>query len=190
MSKNLSLIMLIFFLSLFLSYHLYNYSINKINEIKVEEYVERIESFPQDTVEKENIPDNNDYLGIILIPKINVKNFFYNFDDSKNNVNQNVQLLSNSEMPDVKGSSILLAAHSGNSYLGYFKNLYKLTLGDKIIIYYQNKPYEYYVNEIYEQEKDGNITYHKNSNDNLLILTTCSGKDKQLIITAKLKINE
>ena len=118
---------------------------------------------------------------------------FYNYQSSNNNVDKNITLLNNN-LPDSKNGLMVIAAHSGNSYLGFFKNLDKLVINDIVEIYYHNKIYYYIVDDIYEEDKDGSINYQKNNQDNVLILTTCSKKkDKQLIVVSKLwkeEINE
>ena len=104
-----------------------------------------------------------------------------------NDVNKSVMLLKNSVMPDNVNSTIILAAHSGNSYVGYFKNLDKLNIEDKINIYYQKNKYQYTVTNIYELDKNGHILVDKNIHENILVLTTCSkNEEKQLVVYAKL----
>ena len=38
--------------------------------------------------------------------------------------------------PDVDGGNFVLAGHSGNGYMSFFKNLYKLSTGDYAYVYY------------------------------------------------------
>ena len=154
----------------------------EINNKKVDNLIE--EEIKHNNVEKIN--KENSYLGILSIPKINLKKEFYNINDSRNDVNQNIMLLKESTMPDTLGGTIILAAHSGNSYLGYFHDLDKLIINDEIDIYYQNNKYTYIVSKIYEEDKDGDISFNKNISENYLVLTTCSkNSNKQLVILAK-----
>lgn len=186
--KPISLLMLIFALSLFCSYHIYYYCINELNNKKVDKYIEEIvvNNNPQVIVEK-TLETKEDYLGILEIPKLNLKQGFYNIDSKNNDVNKSVMLLKNSVMPDNVNSTIILAAHSGNSYVGYFKNLDKLNIEDKINIYYQKNKYQYTVTNIYELDKNGHILVDKNIHENILVLTTCSkNEEKQLVVYAKL----
>lgn len=191
--KPISLILCILALSFFLSYHVYNRCIDELNNKKVDKIMEKEikENNSQKIVEKINSKDEKDYLGIISIPKINLKKVFYNINDPKNNVDMNVAVLKNSVMPNINGGVLYLAAHSGNSYLGFFKNIDKLTINDKIKIYYNNKDYEYIVNNKYELDKNGKISINKNIHETYLVLTTCSrNKNKQLVITAKLIVDK
>lgn len=179
--KDIKLILLFLIVGIFASYHIY-YLIKNNNEYNL---VLQEEDFPQYLVEKENLKVNN-YLGILSIPKIKLEKKFYRLDSNENNVNKNIQLLKGSEMPNIKNSYLIIAAHSGNSYLGFFKNLAKLTLKDKIYIYYENTKYEYEINNIYEMDKNGKISFIKYSSDNYLVLTTCAKNNKQLVVTSKL----
>ncbi len=185
--KTFSLMVIIFVISLFLSYHVYYYCINNFNNKKVDNYFvsqDVMDNYKKIVVEKE---DSNDYLGILSIPKIHFQKGFYNIDDERNNVNQNIEVLKTSEMPNVLGSSLIIAGHKGNSYLGYFNDLDKLEINDEIDIYYNNYKYQYEVFDIYELDKNGKITFSKNIHENYLVLTTCSKKkDKQLIVLSKM----
>ena len=139
---------------------------------------------------EKTLETKEDYLGILEIPKLNLKQGFYNIDSKNNDVNKSVMLLKNSVMPDNVNSTIILAAHSGNSYVGYFKNLDKLNIEDKINIYYQKNKYQYTVTNIYELNKNGHILVDKNIHENILVLTTCSkNEEKQLVVYAKLLKN-
>ena len=192
--RNISLLFIIFIISLFLSYHIYNYCITEFNKQKVDNYL--IEYEIQDNYRENNIQKieyqekSNDYLGVLLIPKLNFKQGFYNINDQRNDVNQNIEVLKGSLMPDIKGSSLIIAGHKGESYLGYFNNLDKLSINDELDIFYHNKKYQYTIFDIYELEKNGKISFTKNIYENYLVLTTCSKKDnRQLIVVAKLVNN-
>lgn len=186
--KPFSLLLLIFILAGFCSYHIYYYCLNEKNDRLVENYyleTNSIENNQTQIVEKINVQSEK-YLGVLKIPKLNIELGFYNVDSKKNNVNQNIQILKESVMPNIKGGTIYLAAHSGDSYLGYFKNIDKLEYDDEIIVIYENNSYYYIVNDIFELDKNGHISINKNISENYLVLTTCSKtKDRQLIITAK-----
>ena len=129
--------------------------------------------------------NNNNYIGILEIPTINLRKGFYNINNKNNNVNKNIQVLAKSSMPDQENSLLAIAGHSGNGRKSFFKNLDKLNINDEIIIYYNNNEYFYKINNIYEEEKDGTIEIKKDDYSKL-VLTTCSQKDKtkQIIIEA------
>ena len=189
--KPISLILCIFSLTLFSSYHVYNICISELNNKKVDKIIENEMKEKSDSkliANKINYKDKKDYLGIISIPKINLKKEFYHINDKRNNVDKNVTLLKDSVMPNIKGGTLYLAAHSGNSYLGYFKDLNKLVINDIVYIYYNNIEYKYVVSDKYELDKNGKIIIiNKNINENYLVLTTCSKtKNKQLLVIGKL----
>ena len=123
----------------------------------------------------------------IIIDKISVNNYIYNYDSKNNTVEKNVELLRGSTFPDYDNSILFLAAHSGNSKISYFNNIDRLKNGDIITIYHGNYKYLYAVKKSYLIEKDGDIEVNK-SFKNELILTTCSRQfsDKQLIVSSSL----
>ena len=120
-----------------------------------------------------------DYKAILSIPKIDLVGKIYDINSKLNNVNKNIQVISPSTFPDVENSNLILASHSGNSKISYFKNLDKLILDDDVYLYYQDKKYEYKVKDIYNQEKDGEIEIIKNKNTDTLSLITCDKNDKR-----------
>ena len=114
------------------------------------------------------------YIGSLEIPKINLKKGFTSMDSPYNSVNKNVEVVKKSSYPDIENGNFILAAHSGNSYLAYFRNLYQLTIGDKAYINYKNKKYTYKIVNIYEQEKTGKIAIYRDLDKNTLTLITCT----------------
>lgn len=129
----------------------------------------------------------NPYYAILEIPTISLKKGLINIDSKANNVNRNIQTLPTSDTPDIVGGTIILASHSGNSRVSYFKYLYKVNKDDYIYIYYNDVKYVYKVTSIYNQDKTGKISFSKN-NDSTLVLTTCNQhqKGKQLIVVSTL----
>lgn len=133
-----------------------------------------------------NEKENNQFNAKLLIDKINLEREIFNYNDKRNNVNKNVEILFPSKMPNEQNSVLILAAHSGNSSISYFKNLHKLKIDDTAKIIYNNKEYIYKITNISLQMKTGKINVNI-SNRKLLILTTCSQKDKtkQIVITSE-----
>lgn len=128
------------------------------------------------------------YVGNIEIPKINLTRGFTKIDSPYNTVNKNIQVVKGSSYPNVDKGNFILAAHSGNSYLAYFRNLYKLTNGDIVYINYDNVKYTYQIVNIYEQEKTGRIVIYRNEDKTTLTLVTCTknSKTKQTIYILEL----
>lgn len=129
----------------------------------------------------------NDYIAIIEIPKISLKKELYSINSKQNNVNKNIQIIKE-EMPNIPNGNLVLASHSGNSLVSYFKNINKLHLNDIIFIYYNNKKYTYKIVNIYDVPKLGYIDIYRNNNKNILTLITCkkTDKHKQLVIISEL----
>lgn len=132
-----------------------------------------------------------DYIGVIKIPKINLENVLYDIDSVKNNVNENIEIIGNSVMPDVINGIMVLAAHSGDGNNSFFRNLDKLDYDDKIYIYYNNYVYLYKIVNIYKVDKNGKLEV-ENRNSRLLVLTTCDKLDsskQDVYISELIEIN-
>ena len=161
--------------------------------VEIEEEVDNLDedtSSFQEKVEEEWVdPYLQYYIGTIEIPKINLNKGFTAIDSPYNTVNKNVEVVKGSTYPDVLNGNFILAAHSGSSYLAYFKNLYKLNIGDEAIVTYQNKKYTYKIVNIYEQEKTGKIAIYRDMNKTCLTLVTCTKdtKTKQTIYILELQ---
>jgi len=188
--SHISLIIFMIAISLFGSYHIYYYFLDKKSDNLVRNYyenhvVEKEES--KGMIKKINLEEKEEYLGILKIPKIDLKEGFYDINSKNNNINNAVTILKESILPSGNGSIVYLTAHSGYGYLAFFKDIDKLEVNDIIYLDIKNNSYQYIVNDIYEVDKNGLITINHNINDNYLVLTTCSkNKDKQLVITSKL----
>lgn len=161
----------------------------EVEEIKVDIDEEEIKEQPKQE-EKKKI--NYNYIGVLEIPKINIKRGFLNIKDKGNNVNKNLQVIKGSDMPNVKNGNLIIAAHSGNSYISYFKNLHKLSNDDVAYVYFNNIKYTYKVAGKYDAEKNGKVTIHRDNKKNTLTLITCSQTDKtkQIVYILKLESEE
>ena len=171
-----------------------NYYLDKQEDKDIQEY---LDYKPDTTVkvdnstttikeEKETVTYN--YIAVLEIPKINLKRGLLPINDKNNNVDKNVEILKNSDMPNVTNGTLALAGHSGNSRIAFFHKLYKLKENDQVYIYYQNIKYIYQVSKIERQDKDGTISFTKTKDTTELILTTCDqqNKGKQIVVVAKL----
>ena len=187
--KHISLIIVMVSLSLFCSYHIYYYFLDKgSNDLVRSFYKESIPLVEEQPIARNmNIEEKEEYLGILKIPKINLVQGFYNIDSKNNNVNKSVTILKESVLPGNMGSIMYLIAHTGYGYLAYFKDLDKLELDDMVYVDINNNNYQYIVSDIYEVERNGKITVNHNINENYLVLSTCSdNKTKQLVVISKL----
>ena len=147
-----------------------------------------VEESSSTSEESQNTNFTYDYIAVLEIPKISLKRGLFSINDKNNNVDKNVEILQNSDMPNVTNGTLALAGHSGNSRIAYFHKLYKLKENDQVYIYYQNEKYIYQVSKIERQDKDGTINFTKTKDTTELILTTCDqqNKGKQIVVVAKL----
>ena len=130
---------------------------------------------------------NDEKLGVIEIPKISLKRYLYKIEVDQNDVDKNIEVLKSSDMPDVKDGNLILAGHNGNTSVGHFRNLHKLSLGDDIIVNYKGKSYNYEVSKIYDVLKTGTVAIKRDKNKNTITLITCLGSDRQLVVIGYLK---
>ena len=161
----------------------------EVEEVKVDIDEEEIK---EQSKQEEKKTFNYNYIGVLEIPKINIKRSFLNIKDKGNNVNKNLQVIKGSDMPNVKNGNLIIAAHSGNSYISYFKNLHKLSNDDVAYVYFNNIKYTYKVVGKYDAEKNGKVTIHRDNKKNTLTLITCSQTDKtkQIVYILELESEE
>ena len=167
------------------------------NPEEAEELVELTNEETPEIVDNTNTSEettttNNYYVGMLEIPKINLKQGFAAFGSPYNNIDKNVTILPTSVYPDVELGNFILAGHSGQGSLAFFNELYRLKKGDKAIVYYKNVKYTYEIVNIYEQEKTGVISVYRDYTKNTLTLVTCTNnkKDKQTVYIANLVSKE
>ncbi len=143
----------------------------------------------EESIEKPVEETPNSYLGILTIDKINLSQGFYDKDNPDNNVSKNITFLEPTNYPDENKGNVILVAHSGTSHIAYFKNLYKLKINDIAKIDYKGKTYIYKIENIYNEEKDGEVTIYRDTNRSTLTMITCTKNDdtKQTIYIAYLE---
>ena len=165
----------------FTSYYFIKFHNRKEIEVKVEEYIDNSSKVTVEESEtqekKENVGVNyNVYDMVIEIPSINLKYGLYDINSRYNSVNYGLQILRESDMPNVTNGNLVIAGHSGTSSISYFRYLYRLKNDDLVFIYYKGTKYIYKINNIYEEEKDGSITIHRDNNKTIIALITCKSR--------------
>ena len=134
-----------------------------------------------------NNKNNEEYLGILEIKKIKLRKGFYKLNSNLNNVDKNITIVSSSDMPNVNKGNLILASHSGNSSVSYFRFLDKLDMEDIASIYYLGKKYDYKLINYYDVDKNGSVQIIKNNDINTLTLITCKkNTDKQTVFIFEL----
>ncbi len=131
--------------------------------------------------------EDNDYIAVLEIPKINLKRGIFDKNSFYNNVSKNIYVLKETTFPDEsKNSHVILAAHSGNSDISYFNNINKLKIDDEVYLYYKEIKYTYKVSKRYEIEKTGKALLRLTSKSDITLITCISGTNKQVIYVASL----
>lgn len=148
----------------------------KTQEIKEETTTEKKSQSQNKKSEEEK------YIASIKIPKINLEKGLVSKGNKNNNVKKNIQILKDSDSPEKENGNVILAAHSGTSKVAFFRDLYKLTIEDEVIITYNKKIYKYKVTNIYDIDKTGKAQIIRNHGKNTLTLITCRQKTKKQII--------
>lgn len=165
---------------------------NKLDDESVDIYFEKQEEAVEDITNEEIIEKKEEskesseplynYIGVLEIPSINFKRGFLDMTDKNNTVSKNIQVLKDSDYPDVVNGNLIIAGHSGSGRISFFKNLYKLSSGDESYIYYKNKKYIYKMIESYEVQKTGIVPIKNYLNKTILTLITCSQDEEKQIV--------
>ncbi|MBQ1550586.1 MAG: sortase, partial [Bacilli bacterium] len=119
----------------------------------------------------------NEYIGYLIIPKINLTKGFVDRRSSENDVEKNIYIVDGATYPDVEKGNFIIAAHSGPGWQAFFNELYQLTIGDQIYVTYKGKKYTYQLTNVYKQEKTGKIAIYRNYEKSTLTLITCTNHD-------------
>ncbi|MBP3841940.1 MAG: sortase [Bacilli bacterium] len=157
--------------------------------IKEEQKVDKVDKTTSEEVkEVSKSKVKYDYIAVLKIPKINLEKGLVAKDSKYNNINYGVEILKESDSPDVINGNVILAAHSGTANISYFRNLDKINVGDEAIIYYQGKTYNYKFVKIYDINKTGKAKIKRDNNTSTLTLVTCRhNTNKQIVLIAELQ---
>lgn len=170
---------------------LYEYFIERKNEVFNEmnillyenekpKYIDQSEEFNDNPKENINLEEpikeetKYNYIGLLEIPKIGLKQGFLDLKSKYNNIKYNVTVINGSTFPNENNNNLILAAHSGVCTICYFNKLFNLSNDDYAYIYYKNIKYLYKLVNIYEVEKDGTVPIYRDYNKNVLTLITCT----------------
>ena len=161
-----------------------------------EEYVVDVPIMEEELVEEEVVEQEEkketttptiNYIAVVKIPKIGLEKGLASKGSYWNNVNRNIEILSESDMPDVENGNVILAGHSGNSGVSYFRKLNKLQNDDTVSIVYNGKEYKYKMVNSYEIEKNGYAHIVRNAEKSTLTLITCKhNTNKQIVVICEL----
>lgn len=116
------------------------------------------------------------------IPKINFKGNIYNVHSELNDIDKNIIIMKDFDMPDEKNSILIIGGHSGYGKYAYFDNLKELKKDDNVSLTYKNKKYNYKIINHYLDSKDGSISVNNYKDKNILILYTCYTDKKNFLV--------
>ena len=131
----------------------------------------------QEYIQEDDPVISNEYIGYLIIPKINLTKGFVDRRSTENDVEKNIYIVDGSTYPDVEKGNFIIAAHSGPGWQAFFNDLYQLTIGDQIYVTYKGKKYTYQLTNVYKQEKTGKIAIYRNYEKSTLTLITCTNHD-------------
>lgn len=178
--------------------YLYNYFQTRNEEQLIDTFFEEQKEITEDITpevpEEKEIsetpkPTNTKikYFAVIKIPKIGLEKGLASKGSYYNNVNRNILVLNESDMPDKDKGNVILAGHSGSGRTAYFKNLHKLERDDEVSIFYNGHEYKYKVVNQYDIEKTGTANIVRNAEKSTLTLITCRhNTNKQIIYICEL----
>lgn len=176
-------------LYIYLNNHGEKKSIEKFYEKEKKQDDENLESQEAKIDETGNIINNftYDYIMVLKIPKISFERGLVAKSSKDNTVSKNVQILDESDMPDVEKGNLILAGHSGNSRVSFFRRLVEIGIGDEVQIIYNGKTYTYKVVNSYDIHKTGMAEIIRDAEKTTLTLITCrQGTNNQVIYICEL----
>ena len=195
--KKIGIYLIIMGITILGFYFIYNNDINKRNNENVEDYINdtsivnevEIEETINEETETSNTQNNNDiaYTAVLEIPKINLKRGVVDSTKNFKSINYAISVDKNSNYPNEKGNFILYA-HSGNSYISYFRKLNQVDINDEVYVYYNGVKYHYIIENKYDIEKTGKAKVINLKNNRYITLITCNQDRKgyQIVVEGKL----
>ena len=170
------------------AYDYMNEKIYKENETEIYSVNTTEVTTDEEETKTQNYQDIESYIGYLEIPKIKFRRGFYNIDSKLNTVEANIEIIKGSEMPDVTNGNLIIAGHSGTGWKAFFKDLYKLEVGDEAIVTYAGINYKYKITNIYKEKNTGTVSIKRNYDKTTLTLITCTKDDSstQTIYIAEL----
>lgn len=125
---------------------------------------------------KKQVEDTYDM--ILSIPQINLKKGIYWKEDKRNNIEENVTIHQQSNLPNQDNSNVILMAHSGTGKKAFFNDLIDLNQDSLIEFYYQRVKYVYKIDHYYSEKKIGTLSIKRDTSQKSITLITCSQRDK------------
>ncbi len=174
-NKLLGMSLMIIGLLLPIREYLINIYMNRTKEARIVSYLKAtsITNIPNESTHHEVNDQRNDYIAILEIPAISLKKGLVDIANEFNDIEYNIAIMESSNLPNIKNSNLILAAHNGNSPVSFFKDLEMLGIGEHAYIYYNGYKYTYQIANYYVVEKKGTINITRDMTKNTLTLITC-----------------
>ena len=194
--RKLGIFLVIIGIAILGFYLIHNKAINKKNSDNVDDYINNtsivneveIENNTEEQIEeKETSSKSINYTAIIEIPTINLKQGVVDSTENFNSINYAISVDKNSNYPSELGNFILYA-HSGNSYISYFRKLNQVDINDEVYVYYNGVKYHYVIENKYDIEKTGKAKVINLKDNRYITLITCNQDRKgyQIVVEGKL----
>ena len=151
----------------------------KKEEVKIKQKIIEEEDIREELESEESQVVTDDYIGYLIIPKINLTKGFVDKRSKENDVEKNILVVDGSTYPDVKNGNFILAGHSGTGWKAFFNELYRLETNDQVQVSYKGKKYTYSIVNIYKQPKVGTVSIYRNYDKTTLTLITCTNYDNE-----------
>lgn len=171
----LSIIIILLGIAYFIT-TIYKFYTDKANNQK------SVEAYINKEIEKVT-EEKYQYQSILEIPSINLKRGITSSTNIYNSAKYNIELVKEDSQ------SIVLAAHNGNNYNSFFKDLHTIDLGDEINYYKDGTIYKYIYTDSYDIKKDGYADIYRQNDKKSIILITCKDgtDDAQTVYIGYLK---
>lgn len=194
--RKLGIFLVIIGIAILGFYLIYNKAINKRAHDNIDDYINNtsivneveIENNTEEQIkEKETSSKSINYTAIIEIPTINLKQGVVDSTENFNSINYAISVDKNSNYPSELGNFILYA-HSGNSYISYFRKLNQVDINDEVYVYYNGVKYHYVIENKYDIEKTGKAKVINLKDNRYITLITCNQDRKgyQIVVEGKL----
>ena len=146
-----------------------------LNKKEVQIYLNETANNKKDseyTITVKKVPTTK-YIAVLSIPEINLKRGLVEPTSTQNSVKYNIEIIKGSSLPDKVSTNLVLAAHSGNSKVSFFKDLDKLKISSLIELYYNGFKYTYELSSINTVNKSGEVKVTRTRDKNTITLITC-----------------
>ncbi len=132
----------------------------------------------------------SDFKYVVEIPKIDLLQGVVDGDRLAKSIHRNVSAIYQTDTPDIENGNFVLAAHRGTRPTGYFNDINKLSKGNNIHIYYNNKLYIYEVTHNFTIDETNFEILDRQKDKTIITLFTCKKGDdtKRVVIQGILKI--